>query len=65
MASGDFKDWAKGTASDKGLRKKGYRIAKNSKYDRYQRNLASIICKFLIKSPKVVVLIMKLNKMNN
>ena len=50
MAYGDFKDLARRTASDKVLRDKAFNIAKNPKYDGYQRGLASMICKFLIKS---------------
>ena len=57
MAYGDFKDLARRTASDKVLRDKAFNIAKNCKYDRYQRGLSSIVYKFLIKSPQVVVLI--------
>ena len=33
MAYGDFKDLAKGTASDKVLKNKAFNIAKNPKYD--------------------------------
>ena len=43
MAYGDFEDLAKRTASDKGLRNKAFDIAKNPKYDRYQRGLASMV----------------------
>ena len=39
MAYGDFKDLARKTASDKVLRDKTFNIAKNSKYDGYQRGL--------------------------
>ena len=39
MAYGDFKDLAKRTASDKILREKAFNIAKNPKYDGYQREL--------------------------
>ena len=39
MASGDFKDLGKRTASDKVLRDKAFNIAKNPKYDGYQRGL--------------------------
>ena len=46
MAYGDFKDLARRTASDKVLRDKAFNIAKNPKYDRYQKGLASIVCKF-------------------
>ena len=49
MASGDFKDLARRTASDKVLRDKAFSIAKNPKYDGYQRGLASIVYKFFDK----------------
>ena len=43
MAYGDFKDLAKRIASDKILRDKAFNIAKNPKYDGYQRGLVSMI----------------------
>ena len=42
MAYGDFKDLGKTTASDKVLRDKASNVAKNPKYDGYQRGIASI-----------------------
>ena len=45
MAYQDFKDLNTGTAADKVLRDKALSIAKNRKYDGYQRALASIIYK--------------------
>ena len=39
IAYWDFKDLTKRTASDKTLRDKGFNIAKNLKYDRYQRGI--------------------------
>ena len=45
MAYGDFKDLARRTASDKVLRDKAFSIAKNPKYDGYQRRFASMIYK--------------------
>ena len=39
MAHGDFKDLARRTVSDKILRDKAFNIAKNLKYDGYQRGL--------------------------
>ena len=45
MTYGDFKDLAKRTASDKVLRNKAFNIAKNPKYDGYQRRFASMIYK--------------------
>ena len=49
MAYGDFKDLGKRTTSDRILRKKAFNIAKNPKYDRYQRELASMVYKFFDK----------------
>ena len=44
-----FKDLAKRTPSDKFLRDKAFNIAKNPKYDGYQRGLASMVYKFFDK----------------
>ena len=49
MAYGDFKDLAKRTAADKVLRDKAFNIAKDSKYDGYQRGLLSMVHKFFDK----------------
>ena len=49
MAYGDFKDLKRRTASDKILRDKAFNIAKNPKYDGYQRGLASMVYKFYNK----------------
>ena len=49
MAYGDFKDLARRTASDKVLRDKAFNIAKNPKYDGYQREFASMVYKFFDK----------------
>ena len=46
MAYGDFNDLAKRTAVDKVFRDKAFNIAKEPKYDEYQRGLASIVYKF-------------------
>ena len=48
MAYGDFKDLTKRTAADKVLRDKA-NIAKDLKYDEYQRGLASMVYKFFDK----------------
>ena len=45
MVYGDFKDLAKRTAADNVLRDKAFNIAKNPKYDGYQRRLASMVYK--------------------
>ena len=65
MASGDFKDLARRAASDKVLRGKSFNFAKNPKYDGYQRGLASMVYKFLIKRQKEVVLIYDQSLMNH
>ena len=52
MAYGDFKDLARRTASDKVLRDETFNIAKNPKYDGYQRGLASMVYKFFDKKSK-------------
>ena len=49
MAYGDFKDLPKRTAPDKVLRDKTFKIASDQKYDRYQRELASMVYKFFDK----------------
>ena len=49
MSYGDFKDIARRRASDKVLRDKVFNIAKNPKYDGYQRGLASMVYKFFDK----------------
>ena len=43
MAYGDFKDLPRGIVSDKILHDKAFKIAKNPKYDEYQRGLASVV----------------------
>ena len=57
MAYADFKDLARRTASAKVLRDKAFNIAKNPKYDGYQRRLALWFINFLIKNQKEMVLI--------
>ena len=57
MDSGDFKDLARKTASDKVLRGKVFNIAKNPKYDGYQRGLTSMVYKFFDKKSEIVVII--------
>ena len=52
MAYGDFKDLARRTASDKVLRDKAFNIAKNPKYDGYQRGRASMVHKCFDKKLK-------------
>ena len=56
MSYGDFKDLGGGAASNKLLRDEVFNIAKNPKYDGYQRDFASMFYNFLIKRLQVVVL---------
>ena len=49
MAHGDFKYLKRRTASYKILRYKAFNIAKNPKYDRYQRRLTSMVYIFFDK----------------
>ena len=49
MAYGDFKDLSRRTASDKILHDKSFDIAKNPKYDGYQRGPTSMVYKFFYK----------------
>ena len=49
MVYGDFKDLGKRTDSNKVLRDKAFNIAKNPKYDGYQKGLASMVYKFFDK----------------
>ena len=49
---GDFKNLKKRTAADKVLRDKAFNIAKNPRYDGYQRGLASMVYKFFDKKTK-------------
>ena len=51
MVYGDFKDLNRRTIADKVLRDKAFNIDKSQKYDGYQRKLASMVYKFLIKNP--------------
>ena len=46
MAYGDFKDLTRRTVSAKILRDKAFNIAKNPKYNGYQRGFASMVYKF-------------------
>ena len=48
MAYGDFQDLNRRTAANKVLRDRAFNIAKDQKYDGYQRGLASMVCKFFL-----------------
>ena len=52
MAYGDFKDLTKRTAADKFLKNEAFNIAKDPKYDGYQRELDSMVYKFFDKKTK-------------
>ena len=52
MAYEVFKDLKRRTAADNVLRDKAFNVAKNPKYDGYQRGLASMVYKFFDKKTK-------------
>ena len=52
MAYGDFKDLKRRAAAVNVLRDKAFNIAKNPKYDGYQRGLAYMVYKFFDKKTK-------------
>ena len=52
MAYGGFKYLKKRTAADKALKDKAFNIAKNPKYDGYQRGLAFMVYNFFDKKTK-------------
>ena len=58
MAYGKSKDLVKRIQSGKVLRDKAFKIAIDPKYDGYQRGLASMVYKILIKNLVELVLIM-------
>ena len=51
-AYSDSKDLIKGTVADKILRNRAFNIAKDPKYDGYQRGLASMVYKFFDQKSK-------------
>ena len=55
MAYGDFKDLTRKTASDVILLDQSFDIAKNPKYDRYQRGLGSMVYNFFDKKSTSLV----------
>ena len=61
-AYSDSKDLTKRTVADKIFKNRAFNIAKDPKYDGYQRGLASMVYKFFDKNPqKVVSLILSLH----
>ena len=65
MAYGDFKGLTRRTASDKILREKAFNIAKNSKYDGYQRGLGLMVYKNFDKNLLMLLLKRKILKTKN
>ena len=53
MAYGSFKDLTKRTAAETFLRDKAFNLAKDPKYDGYQRGLASMVYNFFDKRLQV------------
>ena len=48
MTYRDFKDLNRRTAAKKVLRDRAFNIAKDQKYDGYQRGRALMVCKFFL-----------------
>ena len=65
MAYGDFKYLTRRTASYKILDDKAFDIAKDPKYDGFQRRLASMVYKFFDKKLLVVLLKMRISQTKN
>ena len=65
MVYGDYKDLTSKTTSDKILHNKAVNIAKNLKYDGYQRGLALMVYKCFDKKLMVVVLKMRIYQTKN
>ena len=65
MAYGDFKYLPTRTVSDKALRNKAFNIAKNLKYNQYQRGLASMVYRFFDKKSSGGSIKMKLCQIKN
>ena len=65
MVYGDFKELPRRTTSDEILLDKAFNIAKNSRYDGYQRGLASMLYSFFDKKLELVLLKMKSVKIKN
>ena len=63
-AYSDIKDLTKRTIADKNFKNRAFDIAKDPKYDGYQRGLASMVYKFLIRTFQEAVQNLCL-KMNN
>ena len=64
MAYGDYKDLPKRTAVDKVLRDKVFNIAKNSKYDGYQKGLALMFYFFFFDKKSSCGCVKNKNKSN-
>ena len=58
MVYGDFKDLTRRTASDKILCDKAFKVAKNLKYNEYQRELASMVC--IVFDEKLLAVVLKM-----
>ena len=61
MVYEDFKDLPRRTTSDKVLHDKLFNIAKNPKYDGYQREIAAMVYKLIHKTLLVVLLHVQIN----
>ena len=52
MAYGKYKDLIKRIESDKFLKDKAFKITSNTRYDGYERGLASMVCKIFDEKAK-------------
>ena len=57
MGYADFKNLPRRTASDKVLHDKAFNIAKNPKYEGYQKGLPSMVYKFFDRKSLLLVLL--------
>ena len=62
MAYSKYKDSTKRTGSNNALRYKAFKTASNPKYNGYEKGLASMVYKILIKNLQPVILNQQLPK---
>ena len=65
MAYGKSKELVKRTESDRVLRDKVFKIASNPKYNGFQRGLALMVYKFLIKNQLCLINLVEVESLMN
>ena len=65
MAYGKSKELVKRTESDRVLRDKVFKIASNPKYNGFQRGLALMVYKFLIKNQLCLINLVEVESLKN